>query len=73
VDGAADETLPDIPTRRWAKTDARQQRILDAATVVFAARGFTWRYSTDWRPTSTGASKPPRIGWPHSTGSMRSK
>src|SRR5262245_46510001 len=28
-------------TRRWAKTDATQQRILDAATVVFAARGFT--------------------------------
>ncbi|MDT5183303.1 MAG: hypothetical protein QOJ20_3398 [Mycobacterium sp.] len=41
VDGAADEKLPDIPTRRWAKTDARQQRILDAATEVFAARGFT--------------------------------
>jgi AcrR family transcriptional regulator len=29
------------PTRRWAKTDATQQRILDAATDVFAARGFT--------------------------------
>jgi AcrR family transcriptional regulator len=28
-------------TRRWAKTDATQQRILDAATNVFAARGFT--------------------------------
>jgi AcrR family transcriptional regulator len=28
-------------TRRWAKTDATQQRILDAATEVFAARGFT--------------------------------
>ena len=28
-------------TRRWAKTDATQQRILDAATDVFAARGFT--------------------------------
>ncbi len=27
--------------RRWAKTDATQQRILDAATDVFAARGFT--------------------------------
>jgi AcrR family transcriptional regulator len=28
-------------TRRWAKTDATRQRILDAATDVFAARGFT--------------------------------
>src|ERR1700754_809433 len=28
-------------TRRWAKTDATQLRILDAATDVFAARGFT--------------------------------
>jgi AcrR family transcriptional regulator len=28
-------------TRRWAKTDATQQRILDAATEVFAERGFT--------------------------------
>jgi AcrR family transcriptional regulator len=28
-------------TRRWVKTDATQQRILDAATDVFAARGFT--------------------------------
>ncbi len=27
--------------RRWAKTDATQQRILDAATDVFAAHGFT--------------------------------
>lgn len=26
--------------RRWARTDATQQRILDAATDVFAARGF---------------------------------
>ena len=26
--------------RRWASTDATQQRILDAATDVFAARGF---------------------------------
>jgi AcrR family transcriptional regulator len=32
-----------MPTaiRRWAKTDATQQRILDAATEVLAARGFT--------------------------------
>jgi AcrR family transcriptional regulator len=28
------------PTRRWAKTDATQRRILDAATQVFATRGF---------------------------------
>src|ERR1700736_3935108 len=28
-------------TRRWAKTDATQRRILDAATEVFATRGFT--------------------------------
>lgn len=27
--------------RRWAKTGATQQRILDAATQVFATRGFT--------------------------------
>ena len=30
-----------MSARRWAKTDATQQRILDAATDVFAARGFT--------------------------------
>ena len=29
------------PTRRWARTDATQQRILDAATDVFSARGFS--------------------------------
>src|SRR4029079_16752439 len=29
------------PTRRWARTDATQQRILDAATLVFSKRGFT--------------------------------
>ena len=29
------------PTRRWARTDATQQRILDAATEVFSARGFS--------------------------------
>ena len=28
-------------TRRWAKTDATQQRILDAATEVFSTRGFS--------------------------------
>jgi AcrR family transcriptional regulator len=28
-------------TRRWAKTDGTQARILDAATDVFAARGYT--------------------------------
>jgi AcrR family transcriptional regulator len=34
-------------TRRWAKTEATQQRILDAATEVFAARGFTATTMTD--------------------------
>lgn len=29
------------PTRRWARTDATQHRILDAATEVFGARGFS--------------------------------
>lgn len=29
------------PVRRWARTDATQQRILDAATDVFNARGFS--------------------------------
>jgi AcrR family transcriptional regulator len=29
------------PARRWARTDATQQRILDAATDVFSARGFS--------------------------------
>jgi len=29
------------PTRRWARTDATQQRILDAATLVFSRRGFS--------------------------------
>jgi AcrR family transcriptional regulator len=29
------------PTRRWARTDATQQRILDAATEVFGNRGFS--------------------------------
>ncbi len=29
------------PTRRWARTDATQHRILDAATEVFSARGFS--------------------------------
>lgn len=29
------------PTRRWARTDATQQRILDAATDVFSTRGFS--------------------------------
>jgi len=28
-------------TRRWARTDATQQRILDAATEVFSKRGFS--------------------------------
>jgi AcrR family transcriptional regulator len=29
------------PAKRWARTDATQQRILDAATGVFGAHGFT--------------------------------
>src|ERR1700754_3536102 len=29
------------PTRRWARTDATQQRILDAAKEVFSTRGFS--------------------------------
>jgi AcrR family transcriptional regulator len=32
---------PLTPRRRWARTDDTQQRILDAATEVFGARGFT--------------------------------
>jgi AcrR family transcriptional regulator len=32
---------PAAPIRRWARTDATQQRILDAATEVFGAQGFT--------------------------------
>lgn len=41
VDGDATRGPGEPATRRWAKTDATQQRILDAATDVFAARGFT--------------------------------
>ena len=41
VDHARVPGLSDTPMRRWAKTDATQQRILDAATDVFASRGFT--------------------------------
>jgi AcrR family transcriptional regulator len=33
--------------RRWAKTDATQQRILDAATDVFTTRGFSEATMTD--------------------------
>ncbi|OBK73852.1 TetR/AcrR family transcriptional regulator [Mycobacterium sp. 1274761.0] len=29
------------PQRRWSKTDATQQRILDAATDIFSTRGFS--------------------------------
>src|SRR6478735_870799 len=29
------------PTRRWARTDATQQRILDASTEAFSKRGFS--------------------------------
>jgi AcrR family transcriptional regulator len=38
TDGATVHKLHSV--RRWARTDATQQRILDAATDVFAARGF---------------------------------
>ncbi len=38
VHGARADKLHTV--RRWARTDATQQRILDAATDVFAARGF---------------------------------
>jgi AcrR family transcriptional regulator len=31
----------DAPPRRWARTDATQQRILNAATDVFGSHGFT--------------------------------
>ena len=34
-------TMTTAHTRRWGKTGATQQRILDAATEVFATRGFT--------------------------------
>jgi AcrR family transcriptional regulator len=37
----ADAAKPPGAPRRWARTDATQQRILDAATMVFSARGFT--------------------------------
>lgn len=35
------DDMSEAPARRWAKTDATQQRILDAATDVFSAHGFT--------------------------------
>src|SRR6201996_4353416 len=41
--------------RRWAKTGATQQRILDAATEVFATRGFTAATMADV-VTASGAS-----------------
>ncbi|ORV82911.1 TetR family transcriptional regulator [Mycobacterium interjectum] len=41
--------------RRWAKTGATQQRILDAATDVFATRGFTAATMADV-VASSGAS-----------------
>lgn len=42
-------------SRRWAKTSARQQRILDAAAEVFATTGFTAATMADVVATS-GAS-----------------
>jgi AcrR family transcriptional regulator len=41
--------------RRWAKTGATQQRILDAATYVFATRGFTAATMADV-PANTDAT-----------------
>ncbi len=35
------DTTTTARARRWAKTDATQRRILDAATEVFATKGFT--------------------------------
>ncbi|MCV7379878.1 TetR/AcrR family transcriptional regulator [Mycobacterium alsense] len=46
---------PSDQTRRWAKTSATQQRILDAATEVFATRGFAAATMADMVATS-GAS-----------------
>ncbi|CAM4428376.1 Potential acrAB operon repressor [Mycobacterium basiliense] len=43
------------PARRWSKTDATQQRILDAATGVFATSGFNAATMADI-VTSSGAS-----------------
>src|SRR3981189_885950 len=43
------------PARRWARTDATQQRILDAATEVFGAHGFTAATMADI-VTASGAS-----------------
>ena len=51
--------MTEMPTatrvRRWAKTDATQRRILDAATQVFAAKGFTTATIAEV-VTSSGAS-----------------
>jgi AcrR family transcriptional regulator len=44
-----------VPARRWAKTDATQQRILDAATEVFGEKGFTAATIADV-VTGSGAS-----------------
>ena len=40
--------------RRWAKTGATQRRILDAATEVFATRGFTVATMADVVAASAG-------------------
>jgi AcrR family transcriptional regulator len=45
----------EAPARRWARTDATQQRILDAATEVFGAHGFTAATMADI-VTASGAS-----------------
>jgi AcrR family transcriptional regulator len=43
------------PARRWARTDATQQRILDAATEVFGAHGFTAATMADIVTASGGS------------------
>src|SRR5882724_4673186 len=48
-------TPPAAPSRRWTRTDATQQRILDAATEVFGSHGFTEATMADIVATS-GAS-----------------
>ncbi|MGH3532484.1 MAG: TetR/AcrR family transcriptional regulator, partial [Mycobacterium sp.] len=41
ADGSENVSTKNQRARRWAKTDDTQRRILDAATDVFATRGFT--------------------------------
>jgi AcrR family transcriptional regulator len=41
MDGIPSGGRDGTPTRRWAKTGAKQGRILAAATDVFATKGYT--------------------------------